>query len=381
MISQLQGRPTYTIIDLDALAFNFHSAKSFIGSDVRYLAVVKADAYGHGAAECALRLESEGVDWFGVALPEEGCELREAGIKKQILCLGGFWPGQQETIIVNNITPAISRIEQAELLNAAAARRNIIVDIHIKIDTGMGRVGVRQDEVAAFADRLKPLTNLRLEGLMTHFAAADDLSENGFTEGQIAKFAQAVGLFRERGFTPDLVDLANSPAAVAHPAARQDLVRLGGILYGLGGDVLPKGISAPELKPVLSLRTQISHKKNVPVGETLGYGRSFKTKRDSVIATIPIGYADGFPRGLSNLGKVIVNASFAPIVGRVSMDWTIIDVTDIAGVEIGSEVILIGSSNDRSILAEDLAGQSRTISYEITCGINDRVARRFVGTD
>ena len=158
-------------------------------------------------------------------------------------------------------------------------------------------------------------------------------------------------------------------------------MRLGGILYGLGGDVLPKGIATPELKPVLSLRTQISHIKNVPVGETLGYGRSFKTKRDSVIATIPIGYADGFPRGLSNLGKVIVNASFAPIVGRVSMDWTIIDVTDIAGVEIGSEVILIGSSNDRSILAEDLAGQSRTISYEITCGINDRVARRFVGTD
>lgn len=373
----ISQRPTWAEINLDDLAFNFHSAKRFIGSDTKYMAVVKADAYGHGAVECARRLEAEGIDWFGVALPEEGVELRKAGIRKLILCLGGFWDGQ-ETIALNyGLTPVIFQIQKAAELNAAAERRGTDISIHVKIDTGMGRIGVRFDEVGEFADQLKALANLRVEGLMTHFASADDLAQTGFTNVQIERFNTAVAIFREKGFTPAYLDLANSPGAVAHPSSRSNLVRLGGILYGLGGDVLPGGIEKPELKPVMSLRTRIAHLKTVPAGETIGYGRTFTTDVDSVIATIPIGYQDGYSRTLSNAGRAILRGVYVPVVGRVSMDWTTLDVTSVEGTQLGDEVILIGEKSGLQITAEDLARATGTISYEITCGINRRVPRFY----
>jgi alanine racemase len=373
----ISQRPTWAEINLDNLAFNFHSAKKFIGPDTKYMAVVKADAYGHGAVECAKRLEAEGADWFGVALPEEGVELRKAGIRKLILCLGGFWDGQETVALNYGLTPVIFQIEKAAALNSAAERRGTDVSIHVKIDTGMGRVGVRYDAVNEFADQLKELTHLRVEGLMTHFAAADDLAQTDFTNVQIERFNTAVAIFREKGFAPAYLDLANSPGAVAHPSSRSNLVRLGGILYGLGGDVLPGGIEKPELKPVMSLRTRIAHMKTVPAGETIGYGRTFTTGGDSVIATIPIGYQDGYTRTLSNVGQAIVGGAYAPVVGRVSMDWTTHDVTGIEGAQIGDEVILIGEDNGLHIRAEDLARATNTISYEITCGINRRVPRLY----
>ncbi len=215
---------------------------------------------------------------------------------------------------------------------------------------------------------------------MTHFAVADNLSENEFTDTQIKRFDEAVKIFEENGFCPKYKDLANSPGAIAHENSRGNMVRLGGVLYGLGGDVLPKEIIKPNLKPVMSLHTRIAHLKNVPNGETLGYSRTFLTERDSVIATVPIGYRDGYRRSLSNRGRVIVKDSFAPVVGRISMDWTIIDVTEIRDVKINDEVILIGEQNERKITAEELAKKSETISYEITCGINRRVARKYVGS-
>lgn len=371
-------RPTWTEINLDNLAFNFHSARQFIGSEVKYMAVVKADAYGHGAVECARRLEAEGIDWFGVALPEEGVELRAAGIRKLILCLGSFWEGQENAILNYNLTPVIYRMENAESLNHAAEERGTSIDIHVKIDTGMGRIGVRFDEVAEFADRLKKLPALRLQGLMTHFASADDLSENDFTALQIEQFNRAVAIFEEKGFRPIYKDLANSPGAVVHPESRQTMVRLGGILYGLGGDVLPKNVDKPELKPVLSLHSRIAHLKTVPEGETLGYGRTFRTEKESLIATVPIGYQDGYSRVLSNTGRVIVGGAYVPVVGRISMDWTLVDVSDAPNVKVGDEVILIGEKDGLSVPAEELARKTDTISYEITCGINRRVARRFV---
>jgi alanine racemase len=371
-------RPTWTQINLDNLAFNFHSAKRFIGNGVKYMAVVKADGYGHGAVECARRLEAEGIDWFGVALPEEGIELRKSGIRKLILCLGSFWEGQETAILNYNLTPVIYRIENAESLNRAAEERGTSVDIHIKIDTGMGRIGVRFDEAADFADRVKRLTALRLQGLMTHFASADDLGQNEFTALQIERFNGAVSIFEEKGFRPVYKDLANSPGAVVHPESRQTMVRLGGILYGLGGDVLPKEVEKPELKPVLSLHSRIAHLKTVPEGETLGYGRTFRTEKESRIATIPIGYQDGYSRVLSNTGRVIVGGAVVPVVGRVSMDWTLIDVSDVPNARVGDEVILIGERNGLSITAEELARKTDTISNEITCGINRRVVRRYV---
>lgn len=378
MTDIIPRRPTWAEIDLDNLAFNFHSSRRFVGDAVKYMAVVKADAYGHGAVECAKRLEAEGVDWFGVALPEEGVELRQAGIRKLILCLGGFWDGQETVALNYNLTPVVYQIEKARALHRAASTRGSAVAIHVKVDTGMGRVGVRYDEVREFADALKDLDSLRVEGLMTHFAAADDLSQNDFTDLQTARFDAAVATFREKGFTPAYLDLANSPGAVAHPESRRNLVRLGGVLYGLGGDVLPAGIDKPALKAVMSVRTRIAHLKKVPAGETIGYGRTFVTSRESLIATIPIGYQDGYSRTLSNVGRAIVRGNLVPVGGRISMDWTTLDVTSVDGVALGDEVVLIGNQNGVEVTAEELAMRTGTISYEITCGINRRVPRVYI---
>lgn len=371
-------RPTWAEIDLDNLAFNFHSVKTFVGSEVEYMAVVKANAYGHGSVECSRRLESEGVDWFAVALPEEGVVLRNAGISKPILCLGGFWPGQEKQLFEFELTPVVFIPEHAEMLNAAAYAAGVTKAIHVKIDTGMGRVGVRSDQVKEFASRLVACSNLRVEGLMTHFAVADKLAENEFSNQQISRFQHAVSIFNDQGHRPKYLDMANSPGAIAHPYSRGNLVRLGGVLYGLGGDVLPQEIPLPVLKPLMSLKSQIALVKDVPLGETIGYGRTFMTKRDSRIATIPIGYHDGLSRALSNVGTCIINGCMAPIVGRISMDWTTIDVTDVPDVCVGSEVTIVGSQGEATIKAEDIALNLNTISYEVTCSIDSRVPRVYV---
>ena len=370
-------RPTWAEINLDNLAGNFHSVKSFVGGALKYLAVVKADAYGHGAVECSKRLDAEGVDWLGVALPEEGVELRRAGIKTPILCLGGLWDGQEDLVIDHELTPVIYQIEKATVMHGAARRRGVSVAIHVKIDTGMGRIGVRFDEVGEFAAELRTLDRLIVEGMMTHFSAADDLAQNEFTELQIERFNAALEIFRNAGFDPVLLDLANSPGAVAHPEARGNMVRLGGVLYGLGGDVLPRGIPTPDLRPVLSLHTKIAHVKKVSAGEAIGYGRTFTTERDSLIATIPIGYQDGYSRSLSNVGRAIVRGKFVPVVGRVSMDWTTLDVTGVDQVAVGDEVILIGVQNGSQITAEEVAVATSTISYEVTCRIK-RLPRIYI---
>ncbi|MBC7900961.1 MAG: alanine racemase [Saprospiraceae bacterium] len=377
MTYRSNNRPTWAVIDLDSLAFNFHSCKDFIGNGIKVMAVVKADAYGHGAVECSKRLEAEGVDWFGVAIPEEGIELRQAGVTVPILCLGGFWAGQEAILLDNDLTPVIFQIEQAKILSAVASKRGVIVDIHVKVDTGMGRIGVRFDELLEFVEGLKTFTNLNIDGVMSHFAVADDLEQNDFTQLQQTRLDEAVATFRENGFAPKWIDMANSPGAIAHPESRGNMVRLGGILYGLGGDVLPQRINKPALKPVLALYTQIAHIKRVAAGESLGYGRTFLTERDSVIATLPIGYHDGYRRSLSNRGRVIVNGNFAPVVGRISMDWTIVDVTDVPTAKVGDKVTLIGDTGERRITVEEIGAELGTISYEITCGINGRVPKRF----
>lgn len=378
MPESFASRPTWVEINLHNLAFNYHSVKKFVGADLGFMAVVKADAYGHGAVYCAKRLEAEGIDWFGVALPEEGIVLRQNGILKPILCLGSFWAGQEKSLLENRLTPVVYQIEQAALFNRAAKEKNVIADIHVKVDTGMGRIGVRFDEVKEFAEQLRGYNNLSVDGLMTHFAAADNLSENDFTNGQVNKFDEAVAIFEAKGYHLTYKDLANSPGAVAHKNSRGNLIRIGGILYGLGGDVLPAGIDQPELKPVMSLHTRVAQLKSVPKGETLGYSRTFTTERDSLIATVPIGYQDGYRRSLSNIGHAIINGQYAPVVGRISMDWTIFDVTNIPDVKVDNEVILIGGNSSLKVTTEEIARATNTISYEITCGINRRVTRKYV---
>jgi alanine racemase len=360
------------------LAANFHATKEFVGRDLKYMAVVKADGYGHGAVECAQRLEKEGIDWFGVALPEEGVQLRHAGIRKLILCLGSYWEGQENLLLSNDLTPTIFRLDLAERFNNAAKERGLVADVHIKIDTGMGRVGVRYDEVREFADRLKSFENLRVGGLMSHLAAADDLGQDEFTNEQVRRFNECVEIFHEKGFRPSYRDLANSPGAVGHPNTRGNMVRIGGILYGLGGDILPKEIAKPVLKPVMSLYSRIALLKKVPAHETLGYSRTFETARESVIATVPIGYQDGYIRLLSNTGRALVNGRYAPVAGRVSMDWIMLDVTDIPGCQLGDKVTLIGQENGSAVTAEELAQKTGTISYEVTCGISARVPKIYI---
>jgi len=371
------GRPTWARINLDALAHNLHVIRERAGAQVRVMAAVKANAYGHGAVECARRLESEGADWFGVALPEEGIELRRAGITRPILCLGGFWKGQETACLEQRLTPVVYRLDMIESLDRAARDAKAIADIHINIDTGMGRLGVRADQISEFAQSAKRFSNIRIGGLMTHLAAADDETKADFTNNQLLSFQNAVRVFREHGFAPEFIHAANSAATFGHARDGENLVRPGGTLYGFTGDVLPANVERPPLRPVMSLHSRIMLLKKVPRGEHLGYGCTFETKRDSLIATLPIGYDDGYRRGLSNRGRVIVRGEFAPVVGRVSMDLTLVDVTEVAGVSLNDEVILLGEAGKLSISAEEIGAMIGTISYEITCGISARVPRIY----
>src|SRR5437660_3709646 len=375
---KITGRPTWAKIDLEALAHNFHLIRDRVGKEVKVLAAVKADAYGHGGVECARRLAAEGVDWFGVALPEEGIELRAAGNTKPILCLGGFWKGQESACLEQRLTPVVYRLDMIEAFDRAAKGAGVVADVHLKIDTGMGRLGIRSDEVSEFLEALKKFENIRVDGVMTHLAAADDPAHEVFTHKQLKNFQVAMKAFREHGFSSTYIHAANSAATFSYPEARGDIVRPGGALYGFTRDVLSPEIEAPSLLPVMSLYSHIMLLKQVSKGESLGYGCTFQTTRDSLIATIPIGYADGYRRALSNRGRVIVRGTFAPVVGRVSMDLTLIDVTDVPGVSVDDQATLLGREGDLSISAEDLAEIAGTISYEVTCGISHRVPRTYL---
>jgi alanine racemase len=371
-------RPTWAEIDLDALAHNFRIVQKQVGPDVKVMGVVKANAYGHGASECARRLAGEGADWFGVATPEEGIELREAGISQPILCLGGFWEGQEAACVQHRLVPLIYRLDMLESLDREAAAAGVVADVHLKIDTGMGRLGVRYDQLNDFVGSISRFKNIRVDGLMTHLAAADDHSCEPLTNNQITRFQTAIAHFREGAVAPEHLHLSNSAGIFDHPAARGTLVRPGGVLYGLWRDVLdPSREHHLDFKPVMSVRSEISLLKWVPAGETIGYGCTFEASRPTLVATIPIGYHDGYMRGLSNRGRVIVKGSYASVIGRISMDLTLLDVTNIEGVEVGDVVTLLGTDGDRSIAAEDLAKIAGTISYEVTCGISNRVPRVF----
>ncbi|HBB88813.1 MAG TPA: alanine racemase [Blastocatellia bacterium] len=377
--NQLTGhRPTWAEINLDALAANFQLVRNHVGPDVNVMAVVKANAYGHGAVECARRLEREGADWFGVALPEEGIELRTAGITRPILCLGGFWEGQAELCLEHNLVPVVYRLDMLEAIDCAARDRGIVADVHLKIDTGMGRLGVRFDEVARFAPQLKEFKNVRIDGLMTHFAAADEPSCEVLTQQQIQRFHDAVAAFREMGFDPGFVHLANSAGIFAERESWGNMVRPGGVLYGLWRDILDPAHRDEKLRAVMSLHSRILLLKWVPEGETVGYGCTFEASRKTLVATVPIGYDDGYLRGLSNRSHVIIRGVFATVIGRISMDLTLVDVTNVPDVKLNDEVVLLGESAGQSVTAEYLAKTAGTLSYEVTCGIGTRVPRVFV---
>jgi alanine racemase len=376
MLDLMARRPTWVEIDLDNLIHNFRIIRKLAGPRCAIMPAVKADAYGHGSVECSRALEREGADWFGVALPEEGLKLREAGITRPILCLGGFWEGQDDLLIARALTPVVFRLDLLERLDRAARSAGRAVDYHLKVDTGMGRLGVPFRELGEFLDGAVRYKNVRLDGVMTHFASADDPDQADFTRQQMAEFESAVEQVRARGMTPSWIHQANSGACLSYSEARSNLVRVGGLIYGLWRDVTSPLAEPQDWRAVMSLRTRITYLKRVPAGSPLGYGCTFITRRESLIATLPIGYEDGLRRALSNRGRALVRGRSAPIVGRVSMDLTLIDVTDIPGAAIGDEVVIIGPQGDDRITAEEIARDIGTISYEVTCSIGHRIPKQ-----
>ena len=380
-LSDSPQRPTWAEIDLNNLASNFNVIRNRVGDVARVMAVVKANAYGHGAVQCARRLVKEGAEWFGVALPEEGIELRAAGIGQPILSLGGFWEGQAGLCIQQRITPVVYRLDALAAINQAARDAGVVADVHVKVDTGMGRLGIRSEQLSEFVDGLKEFQNVRIDGLMTHFAAADDAACQPLTKDQIKRFDAAAALFCDQGYRPTHLHLANSAGIYGHREAWGTMVRPGGVLYGLWRDVLPMSVSDSGLRQVMSLHSRICLLKWVPAGETIGYGCTFEASRRTLIATLPVGYHDGYMRGLSNRANVIVRGVLAPVIGRVSMDLTLVDVTNVPDVQLNDQVALLGTDKSKpavSISAEDLARIVGTLSYEVTCGVGSRVPRVYV---
>lgn len=370
-------RPTWVEVNLTRLLHNFEVLRKCFGQGVRLLGVVKADAYGHGTVPVARALQEAGVDWLGVALPEEGVALREAGITCPILCLGGFWRNQEEAILDYNLTPVIYRLDMLETLDQAAGERNMVVDYHLKVDTGMGRLGIPFDSFPAFISQAKRFSHLYLDGLLTHISAADDPEFAEFTREQIARYHTALAAVDAAGFRPTYKHVANSAAAVEYPGSRENLVRVGALLYGLSRDIVLSPEPVKDLLPVMSLHSRITQLKTVPRGSYLGYGCTFRTMRETQVATLPVGYDDGYHRAHSNRARVIIRSCFAPVVGRVSMDVTLVDVSDVPGAELGDEVVLMGQRGGLSITAEELAAEIGTVSYEVVCSISGRVPRFF----
>ena len=374
MISLPKGRPTFCSVDLAALRWNFRQVRKKVGRKVQVLSVVKANGYGHGACEVAKALEHEGSDAFGVATLEEGVELREAGIRSPIVVLAGFYPAQLDQLLRHRLIPVAIEPDGLRRLETLARKRGVSLGFHLKVDTGMGRIGFLASEIDFWLPELSRLRSLRLGGLFSHFSHAENVG-GIYTQNQLKLFHGLVARLRSAGYDPPLVHLANSAAVIALPSAHFSMVRPGLMLYGIYPS--PGMASQVALKPVLSWKTRILQLKKIPKGSSISYGQTFVTRRESLIATLPVGYADGYPRLLSNRGAVLVRGKRAPIVGRVCMDLTMIDVTDIRGVQQGDEVVLLGHQGREKLSADEMALWAETISYEILTSISARVPRIY----
>jgi alanine racemase len=367
-----QIRPTTAHVDLERLGRNLARVRAAVGPDARVLAAVKGDAYGHGAVRSTLTLEAAGCDAFGVALVEEGKALRRAGVKGEILCLGGVGQAGAEDAVAWNLTPMVYDLDAAARLDAAGRSRGEPVAVHLKVDTGMGRLGVPAGDWENFLDGFAAFSHLRVAGLASHLAESEAVDPS-FTQAQARRFQVALDALHQRDVRPEWCHLANSAAALGHPAlaaGRFNMVRAGLALFGVSpGPGLGQG-----LEPVMRVTTRVLFVKDVPAHHGLSYGRTWESPRPSRIATLPVGYADGYPRALSNRGEVVIGGHRCPIRGVVCMDMVMVDVTDVPRpVRCGDEVELLGEG----VMAEELAGWAGTIPYEILCGFSERVPRRF----
>ena len=368
-------RPTRAEIDLDALGYNYRNIKERAG-DKKMLAVVKANAYGHGAVEVSRELERLGADFFGVAILQEGIELRNAKIKKPILLLNGIFPGEAEDVLRHSLVPVVYSMSTIEELSSEAERAGKVAPIHVKIDTGMKRLGILPDDIEYFFKRVRELKNIKIEGVLSHFATADN-KDRGFMDEQSHLFSDAVNKIRSMGFSPDYIHIENSAAMIWDEFQDYlNFVRPGITLYGSYPSIWFRDKIG--LKPVMTLKSGIVQEKKVAKGESVSYARKFIAERDSVIGVVPIGYADGYPRHLSNIGEVLVRGKAAKVAGIVCMDLIMIDLTDIHGVSKGDEVVLWGRQGDSEVSADELARRAGTISYELFCRISGRVPRVYI---
>jgi alanine racemase len=371
-------RPTYAEIDLSAITENVALACRAAGPPTQVMAVVKADAYGHGAVPVARAALGAGATWLGVAIPEEAIPLRTSGIASRILVLGPIAPDQADVVADHDLDQCVCDQAQAEALDRAARARGRILALHLKVDTGMGRVGLRPRDVRPAAEKISALPSVRLAGLMTHFADAE-AEEPDFAREQLACFAEVVRELSGAGMPVPLRHAANSAALLFLPEARLDLVRPGIMLYGYH----PRGRQHPAeplLRPALRLRTAISQLKDVRRGGSVSYGRTFVASQDLRVATLPVGYADGWGRLLSNRGQVLIRGQRVPIIGRVCMDMTMVDVTGLPDVRVGDEAVLIGRQGSEEITADEVGEIQGTISYEVLCHIGPRVPRVYLPT-
>lgn len=374
-MTRYADRPTWADIDLAAFKHNLLQARKFCSGQQRLLAVIKADAYGHGAVVLGLALQRWGINDYAVATLSEAIELRDAGLTGALLVLGGCFPGQEAAFVDYRLQPALLDEDTALRLNRVAVERGGCIEVHLKVDSGMGRVGFRLDQLEAFLPRLKSYRGLEVVGFMSHLACADEL-ELVTTQVQYDNFKEMLALVRGAGFAPRDIHLGNSAGLTGWDFSECTLARPGIMLYG--GLPGPDFAQRLDLRPVMHLRTQIAQLRDLPVGTAVSYGHTFIADRDVKIAVLPIGYADGYNRLFSNCGRAIVRGQEVRVAGRVCMDWIMVDVTSVPDVAVGDRVTLLGEADGLSILADEWAEQLATISYEVFCRIGSRVPRRYL---
>lgn len=367
---------TWVEINLDALECNFDAVRKALPENTKILAVVKANAYGHGAIGVAKFLEDK-ADYLAVAATDEALELRKNGVNCPILILGHIPYGDYDNIVKYKITPTISDFYEAELLSKAAVKAGVTAPLHIAVDTGMNRIGFKCDEASIEEiKRIKELPDIEIEGVFSHFAAAD-MSDKAYTLKQLEKFDDFVNTLSEEGINAPIKHLYNS-AGIADLEKKYDMVRQGIILYGLrpSDEVEFNNIVVPQ--PVMSMKTRVVQVKSLPAGECISYGCTYTTEKETRVATLCAGYADGVTRVLSNNGEVLIRGKRAEIIGRVCMDQFMVDVTDIPGVEAGDTATIFGTDGDETISVDEIAKKANTINYEIICNINSRVTRVYM---
>ncbi len=364
-------------IDLDAVAYNIKNIRKKVKKETMIMGVVKADAYGHGAVEVSKVLLYNGADWLGVAMIDEAVQLRKNNIMVPILILGYTPEAEIEDVVRYDIIQTVFSYEMAKMVSDAAVKLGKTAKIHIKVDTGMGRIGfIPEENIGDEVLKISKLPNIEINGIFTHFSTSDE-KDKTFTKLQYERFKYAIDEIEKKGIELAVKHCANSAAIMDFDDLGFNMVRAGVILYGMypSDDVIKENLS---LKPVMSIKTHISYVKKVGKNVPVSYGRTYYTDKESVIATVPVGYADGYIRKMQNGGRVIVNGHYANIVGRVCMDQFMIDITDIPNVSAGDEVILMGSDGNLSITAEEIAKVLDTINYEVVCMIGKRVPREYI---